>query len=554
MKIKQVIQLTCIMGAHLTNQVWSQNYFQRDQQINTGSLTHQMVGDIHYSPFQNVYRSVHQTSAGSMSILTYNPTTGLVLPNHVELTGNAFFTPKEIIDANSTTTYILFQTNISGQDRYGLASYDNTINTINWVKYISNAANDVITTVNDMDVDFATGDIYVSGSRYNPNTLEYEYYAARVDNTGTLLWMTAYPVAGRDDENGSIFYYSPTEIYVSFRSIDINNILDTKSYILHIDSTGALINTADINYGTYNNCQYYRMKSCCVKRLNNEIFVFIPSAAGPDGEGCYSVGKLDLALNHIDHQLYKPATTHYFPEFTFTDNDNTLTITGFRFNGGSYDGYNTYNISTAALSNQGGCAYPLTYPHLSGAIYMSIAYNPNLNELMSVMDYSLNPSVFHHIKSSEKGNTQTDCSVGLDDNLCKCEYMVHHPTMSVKYQATYLLPLTCSMPDMINGYEEICTNNNCPDCEFRSTTLSADHVQFTVYPNPASDYIQVLSSIPAIQGIALYDISGKLILSQQNQAITGLQQIAINELPAGIYLLKITKINQEEVHFKIIKD
>jgi hypothetical protein len=552
MKTKSTILLVCAWVAYLSNQGWSQNYFQRDLQISAGPLTHQKVGDIYYNASQNIYRSVHQTNAGSLALFTYDENWGSVLST-IELSGNINFDPKEIID-NGTTTYILFQTSIAGQDRFGVASYDNSLNTVNWVNYISNASNNIITTPNDMDVDFNTGDIYITGSRYNTTLFEYECFACMVDNAGNLVWNTAYPITGRDDENGSIFYYSPTEIYIGFRSINTTNILDTKSYVLHIDNTGTLINTAEINYGTYNNCQYYRMKSCCVKRLNNEIFVFIPSAAGPDGEGCYSIAKLDPSLNHIDHMLYKPAITHYYPEFTFTDYDNALTISGFRFNGGGYDGYCTYNISTATLSNLGGYAYPLTYPHLWGAIYMSLAYNPNLNELMSVMDYSLLPTTFHQIKSTQRGNTQTDCSLGIDDNICKCEYIIHHPTLTTLQPTPFFVPVTCSINDIGNKYEEICTNNDCPDCEFKSATISGKQVEFTVYPNPATNYIQVLSNIPAIQAVTIYDLSGKQILSIQNPAITNQQQLDVNELPAGIYILKILQTNEQEMHFKIIKN
>ncbi len=57
-----------------------------------------------------------------------------------------------------------------------------------------------------------------------------------------------------------------------------------------------------------------------------------------------------------------------------------------------------------------------------------------------------------------------------------------------------------------------------------------------VYPNPASDYVCVRTSVKNA-GFAIYDLNGKKVMTK---AITGLiTQIKINELPAGTYVWHI---------------
>jgi len=75
----------------------------------------------------------------------------------------------------------------------------------------------------------------------------------------------------------------------------------------------------------------------------------------------------------------------------------------------------------------------------------------------------------------------------------------------------------------------------------------------SVYPNPATDYLILSADNYDTSRLScqLYDISGKLLL---DKIITGPQtQIAMNNLVAANYLLKVISENKEVKTFKIIK-
>ena len=61
---------------------------------------------------------------------------------------------------------------------------------------------------------------------------------------------------------------------------------------------------------------------------------------------------------------------------------------------------------------------------------------------------------------------------------------------------------------------------------------------FTVYPNPAADYITIDSSKPNIDAIEMYDINGKRILFKDFKSPQNSAKVNLNLSP-GIYLLKI---------------
>jgi hypothetical protein len=60
-------------------------------------------------------------------------------------------------------------------------------------------------------------------------------------------------------------------------------------------------------------------------------------------------------------------------------------------------------------------------------------------------------------------------------------------------------------------------------------TIDAWHVT----PNPASDFISISGTEGATAQLQLFDLNGKLILSQ---TVTTGQQVPVASLPAGVYL------------------
>jgi hypothetical protein len=93
---------------------------------------------------------------------------------------------------------------------------------------------------------------------------------------------------------------------------------------------------------------------------------------------------------------------------------------------------------------------------------------------------------------------------------------------------------------------------------FRSDTFSINpSVGFTdlkgksinVYPNPASDILYV-ENLPENSLITIYSIDG--IMSKKQLYKRSSNEIAIDDLPAGLYLLQI-KTGKTEIQSKFIK-
>ncbi|OJX30471.1 MAG: hypothetical protein BGO86_00540 [Chryseobacterium sp. 36-9] len=69
---------------------------------------------------------------------------------------------------------------------------------------------------------------------------------------------------------------------------------------------------------------------------------------------------------------------------------------------------------------------------------------------------------------------------------------------------------------------------------------------FNIYPNPTSDYLNIVSTKYDIQKIHIYDLSGKQMLSESKS------RIDVSKLPSGVYML-IIKTQEGNKNFKFIK-
>ena len=69
---------------------------------------------------------------------------------------------------------------------------------------------------------------------------------------------------------------------------------------------------------------------------------------------------------------------------------------------------------------------------------------------------------------------------------------------------------------------------------------------FNIYPNPTSDYINIVSSKYDIQKVHIYDLSGKQMLSESKS------KIDVSHLPSGVYMLTI-KTQEGNKNYKFIK-
>lgn len=81
-----------------------------------------------------------------------------------------------------------------------------------------------------------------------------------------------------------------------------------------------------------------------------------------------------------------------------------------------------------------------------------------------------------------------------------------------------------------------------------------DPVDVTVFPNPAGESINILfkSAIDKEILISLLDAQGKLVRSAQIEVTAIIKQINLQDLPAGVYYLRLTKGKLINV-YKVVK-
>jgi hypothetical protein len=79
-------------------------------------------------------------------------------------------------------------------------------------------------------------------------------------------------------------------------------------------------------------------------------------------------------------------------------------------------------------------------------------------------------------------------------------------------------------------------------------------VEVTVYPNPASDYLNISFTEPPDTQVDLYlfDTNGKLFKNEVIEPLSPDKQINFQDLPAGVYFLKLIKGKLSNV-YKVIK-
>jgi hypothetical protein len=81
-----------------------------------------------------------------------------------------------------------------------------------------------------------------------------------------------------------------------------------------------------------------------------------------------------------------------------------------------------------------------------------------------------------------------------------------------------------------------------------------DPVNVTVFPNPAGESIKIQfkSAIDKEILISLLDAQGKLVRTDQIEATVLVKQINLQDLPAGVYYLRLTKGKLVNV-YKVVK-
>jgi PKD repeat protein len=178
------------------------------------------------------------------------------------------------------------------------------------------------------------------------------------------------------------------------------------------------------------------------------------------------------------------------------------------------------------------CNFTSTIPQDSAQNLFAIAENTVMNHFpeWNINTYNLHASFTENIN----GNVVqfTNSSTGYTSSLWEfgdgTNDLINSPQHTYTSNGTYEIQLT--VVDA-NG----CSDSTSSIIQLSSLGLSEDVKNNTVivYPNPASDYIQ-LASDQAIDFITLYDNNGKTFYSTTETSFS------IKELPAGNYYLEIS--------------
>jgi hypothetical protein len=70
-----------------------------------------------------------------------------------------------------------------------------------------------------------------------------------------------------------------------------------------------------------------------------------------------------------------------------------------------------------------------------------------------------------------------------------------------------------------------------------------------VYPNPATDFVNIQQSEVALQKIEIYSMNGQLIRSENNN----LEKINISRLKSGMYIMKLYAENTSKT-IKLLRE
>ncbi|HXB11050.1 MAG TPA: T9SS type A sorting domain-containing protein, partial [Bacteroidia bacterium] len=78
-----------------------------------------------------------------------------------------------------------------------------------------------------------------------------------------------------------------------------------------------------------------------------------------------------------------------------------------------------------------------------------------------------------------------------------------------------------------------------------------DETELYVYPNPASDNLYIkLGNSPVKATISMFNITGQQLMKEEKE-IQGTAIIRVNNLPAGIYILKLQTTNGNTLVTKV---
>ena len=73
-----------------------------------------------------------------------------------------------------------------------------------------------------------------------------------------------------------------------------------------------------------------------------------------------------------------------------------------------------------------------------------------------------------------------------------------------------------------------------------------------IYPNPTDDVLYVELSGAGIQSVELYDLQGRVVETHGRASLPGVATVNVRNVPAGVYVLRVTDVNGREYHQKVV--
>jgi len=107
----------------------------------------------------------------------------------------------------------------------------------------------------------------------------------------------------------------------------------------------------------------------------------------------------------------------------------------------------------------------------------------------------------------------------------------------------------------LNGWSSLARNGHLVTAPIACATTSTNDADlanlFRIYPNPAKGMFTVNSTFEEAVGIEIFDLSGRLV-QQRVSLQSGVQQVDINALGTGMYLIRFTAENGQATTKKLI--
>ena len=96
--------------------------------------------------------------------------------------------------------------------------------------------------------------------------------------------------------------------------------------------------------------------------------------------------------------------------------------------------------------------------------------------------------------------------------------------------------------------------DNNSDAENRSAKApqQGGETYLNVYPNPTDDILYVELSGTGIKSVGLYDLQGRVVETHGRASLPGVATINVRNVPAGVYVLRVTDVNGREYHQKVV--